>query len=946
MPFRPRALFVGLFSAVLLSCSQATDDTLVEPLWPHDESDIAPDPDVLFGQLDNGMRYAILANQTPKRTASIRMSIDYGSLNENEDERGLFHFLEHMAFNGSTNVPEGEMIKILERLGLAFGPDTNASTSFDEVQYQLDLPDVTDELLDTGLFLMRETASELTLAPSAIDRERGVILSEKRARNSIGLRQYEAFSSFLMPNARVTQRLPIGLEEVIKSASAETFEDIYKTYYRPEDTTMVIVGDVDVADIEGRIKSVFSDWSAASSEPEKVTAGDFDFDRPTSVGTFIDPDVQPTALLIYPFPYVETSDTAADRIERLERSIAFSIINRRFARKARSADAPYLSAGISQSSTEELFDYISIGANALPGKWPEALAEIEQEFRRAREYGFTEAEVQEQLANIEAGQVANAERSKTRQTSSLAGQLIGSLQSDRVFNTPESSLARFLASKDEITPDSVKASLDVFNKTSPPQIFLTLPAEYADLETVALETLTASVSVAVTDETTADAGTFAYTDFGRPGPIVEDSTLETYDIRTIRFANNVRLNLKKTDFQDKAILISLRVGGGRLEFPLSPDGLPVFASASFNSGGLVAHSTDELRSLLAGKLVNSSLNIGTTALTGRTSTQADDVLTQFQLWAARLTAPGYREEGERLWRRQVETIYEQLDATPGAILSNEVSRFLRSGHTHFGLSSKEDLLALDYKTLKPYLRRMLEEGAVEIGVVGEFNPDDIIAAVAQTFGALPLREEAPLPFERARASVAFTEERGVKVFKHAGLAENALIQFVWQLPDGSNDRLESEIDLLMEVFNLKLTDTLREALGATYSPSTNFSMSDVYKGFGLASATAEISPDDMETVADAIQRVAEDMANGGISADDLERARKPVVERFDETLESNRFWLSFVDQAQTKPEDLNWIEDRKSFYGDVTPDELIAHAQTYLAGQEPLIIQIISDKLD
>ena len=314
---------------VFVSPSNAQSDEQAQRDWPHEQSDISPDPDILFGALDNGMRYAILANDTPKNTASLRLSFSSGSLEEEDDERGLFHFLEHMAFNGSTDVPEGEMVKILERLGLAFGPDTNASTNFDEVQYQLDLPDTRDELIDTGLFLFRQTASELTLAQDAIDRERGVILSEKRARNSVGLRLYEAFNAFLAPDARVTQRLPIGTDDVIEMANREKFVDIYQSYYRPDAATLVVVGDIDPSDIENRIESQFGDWTVETPVPIPAPPGTFDFERPSSAGSFKDPDATPLVTLVYPMPFEKTHDTASARFERLKRRIAFGIINRR-----------------------------------------------------------------------------------------------------------------------------------------------------------------------------------------------------------------------------------------------------------------------------------------------------------------------------------------------------------------------------------------------------------------------------------------------------------------------------------------------------------------------------------------------------------------------------------------------------------------------------------------
>ena len=219
--------------------------------WNFAASDIPVDPNILFGVLPNGMKYALLKNSTPKDSVVLRMRFDVGSFAEADDQRGLAHFLEHMAFNGSTNVPEGEMIKLLERKGLAFGADTNASTGFNETVYKLDLPNASDDLIDTGLMLMRETASELTIDPAAVDRERGIILSERRARDTYQLRSLIDQLDFQMQGMTVASRIPVGTEQVIRTAPAARIRDLYDRYYRPERATLVMVGDFDPAAVEG-----------------------------------------------------------------------------------------------------------------------------------------------------------------------------------------------------------------------------------------------------------------------------------------------------------------------------------------------------------------------------------------------------------------------------------------------------------------------------------------------------------------------------------------------------------------------------------------------------------------------------------------------------------------------------------------------------------------------
>jgi zinc protease len=256
--------------------------------WDLEDSEFTPESGWTFGKLDNGMRYIIRRNNRPENTALVRMEIATGSLDERDDERGFAHYVEHMAFNGSTNVPEGEMVKLLERKGLAFGADTNASTGFERTQYKLNLPKADPELLDTALMLMRETASELTIAEEAVERERGVILSERRVRNNYRLKNTMDNLEFSYEGARLSKRLPIGTIETLEAASAAGLRGFWEREYVPADTVLVVVGDFDPAEVEAKIRERFADWQASES-PDQPSAGPVDLDRKELTDIYLDP---------------------------------------------------------------------------------------------------------------------------------------------------------------------------------------------------------------------------------------------------------------------------------------------------------------------------------------------------------------------------------------------------------------------------------------------------------------------------------------------------------------------------------------------------------------------------------------------------------------------------------------------------------------------------------
>ena len=253
-----------LASAVLVAAPAASQPAKVNG-WGVPLTDVTPDPSIRYGTLPNGMKYAIMRNAVPKGASVVRLRFEFGSIGEKEEERGLAHFIEHMAFNGTTHVPEGEMARILERQGLKFGPDTNAVTGFDQTVYMLNLPKSDDEHVDTALMLMREVASEVKFDPAAVDRERGVILGERRFRDTFQLHQIEDQLAFQMPDAPYPKRLPIGTETVLKTAPAERIHDLYRRNYRPDNATLVFVGDADLAAIEKKILAKFADWRVAGS---------------------------------------------------------------------------------------------------------------------------------------------------------------------------------------------------------------------------------------------------------------------------------------------------------------------------------------------------------------------------------------------------------------------------------------------------------------------------------------------------------------------------------------------------------------------------------------------------------------------------------------------------------------------------------------------------------
>ncbi|HEY4587526.1 MAG TPA: pitrilysin family protein, partial [Brevundimonas sp.] len=379
----------------------ATQNAQPSKPWAQAASDIPADAAVRFGVLPNGMRYAIMKNATPPGQASLRLRIAAGSLMENEDQLGLAHFMEHMAFNGTTNVPENELLRILERLGLAFGADTNAFTSFDQTAYTLELPRTNDETVDTSLRIMREQVSEALMKAEDIDSERGVIEGEERLRNTPALRSLKAQIALLAPGQRLSNRLPIGDLSIIRTAPRERFVEFYEAYYRPERATMIAVGDFDVDQMEAKIKATFSDWTPKAADGPEPDLGQVAPRRPET-RILVEPGVQSSVQLNWIRNPDLDPDTASERRDALLQNLGMAVLNRRLGELARADNPPFIGAGGGQGTLFKTLDLASVSAAFNPGGIQRALETIEQEQRRLVQFGVSQIELDREIANSRA----------------------------------------------------------------------------------------------------------------------------------------------------------------------------------------------------------------------------------------------------------------------------------------------------------------------------------------------------------------------------------------------------------------------------------------------------------------------------------------------------------------------------------------------------------------
>ena len=929
------ALTTGAFAAPALAqtappSAAAAGQVAPSAPWAQAASDIPADPAVRYGLLPNGMRYALLHNATPPGQASFRLRIDAGSLMERDDQKGLAHFMEHMAFNGTKDVPENEMLRILERLGLAFGADTNAFTSFDQTAYMLELPNTKDETVDPSLHILREMMSAALMAPDAIDSERGVIVGEERTRDTPQLRVLKTQLGLLAPGQRLSERLPIGDLDIIRTAPRQRFVDFYDAYYRPSRATFIAVGDFDVDAMEAKVRAAFGDWkptAADGPEPDLGTVAP----RQPQTSILVEPGIQSSIQLNWIKAPDLSPDTAAERAADVRRGLGLAVLNRRLGEIARADNPPFIGAGAGYQS---LFDSLDAGTLSVafnPGGWQRALESVEQESRRLAEYGVSDAELQREIVNTRTALQNAVASAATRSTSTLANGLLGAINDDQVFSSPQTNLDLFNKAVEGLTVDQVNQATKAVFEGQGPLLLFSSPVPVEGGEAAVTAALEASRNTPVQARAAEAELKWPYDNFGAPAAPAARSEVADLGATLVRFPNGTLLNIKKTDFRADQILVSARSGLGELGLPADTLSPLSMASTVLAPGGLGKLSLDEMNRVLSGRTYSAAVNQAGDAYIFAGATKPADLQLELQVLAAYLTDPGLRGASFEQTKAMFPQILAQLGATPRGVFQRDASGLLASGDARETTPTAEQIAAIQIDDIRSGVRSALAQGPVEITVVGDVDIDAVIAAVSSTFGALPSRGEAPTP--PAGSTVRkFPAPTATPVhLYHTVPAEQALGFVAWPTTDQVEDRKTArQLSILSDVLQLRLNDEIREKQGLAYSPSAGSTASDTYPGYGFISVTAETPPAALPKLFETVDAIAADLRDNPISEDELNRARRPAVERIRRSMADNGYWLTQLSQAQSDPATLDQTRNQIATLEAVTAADLQALARQYL----------------
>ena len=934
-----RIFFAALFSLGSLDLGITPGPAEAAP-WPQVASDIPADPNVRFGTLPNGMKYAIARNETPKEQVILRLRIDAGSLQESDDQQGLAHFLEHMAFRGSKNVRPEDVWKGLQRLGMTSGADANASTSFTETIYKLDLPHNDPETIATGFTRMRDTASELTLDQAAMDAERGPILSEERLRDSPRYRSYKARTEFLFPNAPAIRRYPIGLVDTIKTAPIGLIRRFYDEYYRPERATFVVVGDIDPAAMEAKITATFGNWTARGK------AGGDPATPPLPAHTnraalFVDAGA-PSFLTINWLRSYRAENSIAQQKSSVIEKLGFEALNRRLQALPPGAARPFASAGIQTSHDFNAYTTSSLYFEIKPGDWKPTVDVAIREARRITQFGITKEEMDGVVTDLRAVVQAQAEQATTRRSASIANEIVQSVNDGEIYTSRAESLKELDDILATLSIAEINAGLHRIMHGDGPFAFLSTP-QPPDGGAATIEAALSEAEARPVLEGEAQAiKPWPYTNFGAPGPVAERRMVADLGVTFVKFANGVQVTIKPTKFQANQLSVSARIGSGRLALPVdSTSAFWAIQRGALGDGGLQALTFDEMKRTLAGRFYGFDANLQDDAMTIGGQTRPGDLAVQLQVIAAYLTAPGWRTDGLDSARTQQLNQIDQLESSPSGIFRRDLSTLLANGDKRWASPSREQVEATDIEAVRALGEPLLAKAPIELVIVGDVDVDQTIEAVGKTLGALPNRDERVAP-DAAQLDVRFpAPQEAPVVLNHKGRADQGIAMLAWPTTDlFSNVQRARDLRVLERIVQSRLTEQLRIEDGATYSPGSFLKTSDLFPGYGFLATYAELPPAKMPLFFKVAQSIATDLKSKPVSDDELERAKRPRIVALKAAEQTNGFWLETLSGAQNDPRKLDLIRTAITGVEQVSVEDVLKVARTYLDDQKAYRVQI------
>ncbi|HEY3797417.1 MAG TPA: insulinase family protein [Caulobacteraceae bacterium] len=896
-----------------------------------------PNPDAEIGKLDNGLRYGVMT-RGGTRQVSIILYVGAGSEDETDTQRGVAHFLEHMAFNGSTHFPPGTVMKDFADIGVSIGRDQDAETTFDSTTFSLDISEITPDRLDLAFNWLRDVADGLTISQAQVDRERGVIMSEYVGSRGAVADIGQATEAFVLPGMLGPKREPIGLRDIIESVNADTIRGFHDRWYRPENAIVVAVGDLPRAVLKQRIVAAFGSWRDATAKPPKVDLGHVSMKRATSVLVETHDGVPPTLEICRPQDKdADRREGVASRTEDFEQAMWQSALDTRLSALANSANPPFVSAEAGRDQLYDAADVTCVSATLRDDDWRRAVQAVSDETRRLARYGLTDEEYQQGVKGLVAQVEAEVGQAPTMTGAQLAQSIVANLTQSGTFSTAEEDQRIGRLALAGLTKAKVDGEFTrVWTDAAPPQVVLVTAQPQPDAPVLAAwREAEASRAPAAPPQHAGAA--WAYASFGPPGAVVSREEIPAAGAVRLAFANGVRLNFKSTQNAQDRVEIRVRFGAGQEELPL--DDLPAarLGATLLREGGLGKNDFEDTVRFCEGHACDFNLSMGRDAWEVGGATRPSDLDVELQLITAYLSDPGFRPQVDARIPTAVKTLYDLTRSDP--VLAANLARERALPPPQILLLPDETALSgvrsADFARI---LGPILKNDPLEVTVVGDVDEATAVAAVARTLGALPPRPWHDTALPNAPVIRYPAASPPPILVTHEGAPEKATVLATWPLFVWTPDKVREErtLELLGVIVQDQAIDDIRQRLGKAYSPGVNVNL-DRGGDQGALSVDIETAPDATEVVSGELRKIASGLASGDITDAMLERARRPVLDNGATREISNPWWINMLDGSWQHPDQIASAQTWQTDYETITLDEVKAEAKKWLA-PDPLLV--------
>ncbi|HUF46940.1 MAG TPA: insulinase family protein [Vicinamibacterales bacterium] len=904
---------------------------------------IPMDPTVTTGTLPNGLRYYVRANTEPANRAELRLVVNVGSIVEADDQRGLAHFVEHMAFNGTTRFPKQALVAFMESVGMRFGPSVNAYTSFDETVYMLQVPTDKPDVVDTALRILEDWAHAVTMAGDEIDKERGVVIEEWRLRRGAGARMLDRQFPILLAGSTYAERLPIGTTEILETFPHERLRQFYRDWYRPDLMAVVAVGDFDGAAMADTIRRRFAAIPAAASpRPRPVVPVP---DRPgTAFAIAVDPEATSSTVTVLRKADVRDQSTVGAYRRSLTEQLFAGLLSARLAELAQKPDAPFVAAGAGRGSFVRTKDVSMINGLAKEGRIAETLAAMLREAERVSQHGFTTGELDRQKTTFLRGYERQVTERHNQPSAQLAAEYIRHyLEGEPV---PGIELEYELAVRllPAITLDDINRLARgwvadgnrVIQVSAPEKAGVPVPDEAA-LAAVMADVAASPVEAYV--DTTTDAPLLE--PLPAAGRIASETPADAHGISEWRLSNGARVVLLPTSFkEDEVIVRAFSPGGSSLvsdEDFVAADS----ATAVLGAGGLGAFNALDLRKKLVGKVANAGVSIGELEETVSGSASKKDLETLFELIHLRFTQPRADPEAFAMLQNQMRALLANQEASPGFAFASLLQAVLTNDHVRSRPLTVDrlDQMNLD-RSLAIYRERFADAGDFTFIVVGSFEPLALRPLVERYLASLPALGRV----ERWR-DLGVTRPTGIVERRvEKGLEPQSRAAIVFAGPVELTVARRNALRAMTSILQTRLRDTLREDLGGTYSVGVSSATSRWPRPEYQVSVSFGSAPDRNDAL---VARTFEEMArfrDTGPTATEVSDAIEALVRAFETSREQNGFLAAQLHTAYRDGTSLDDVFGAVDAFRAITGEAIHAAARAFLTPDRYVKVQLFPEK--